>query len=382
MSGGVTATRHVAIRGLFVQDFRNHASSSLECTTPMVALWGANGAGKTNLLEALSLFAQGRGMRRADPKSLPRRGSQSGYALSLHLVEEDQNLHLGLGFRPEGQEWTRLVRRQGEAVSSTAAFAEDIRPLWLTPTMDSLFRETPGERRRFLDRLVLGLDPRHSGRVQAYERAMSARNKILEEGGMNAWLEAAEAELATRGQSLWNARVKAVEALKSTLNQQGAEQGFPKADLALEADASQIEAMQDTEAYRERLARGREIDRAAGRTLFGPHTVDVHVHHVEKAMPAAMCSTGEQKALLVGVILAHARLVATQAGLAPTLLLDEVLAHLDGGRRAHLIEQLHALGASVWMTGTDPELFEAMQGFGTWVHVNEGALSVGSTTWV
>jgi DNA replication and repair protein RecF len=171
-----------------------------------------------------------------------------------------------------------------------------------------------------------------------------------------------------------------VEALKRTLSE-AQDPSFPQALLTLEADGSQADSLHSIEAYRQRLARGRELDRAAGRTLFGPHTVDVHVQHVEKAMPAVMCSTGEQKALLVGIILAHARLVASTVGLAPTLLLDEVLAHLDVQRRARLIEQLQALGASVWMTGTDPELFAAMQGFGTWVEVAEGRLNVGRTSW-
>jgi DNA replication and repair protein RecF len=353
---------------LLLQDFRSHAALDLGVSRRIVALSGENGVGKTNVLEALSLFAQGRGLRRAEFADMVRLGS-SGFVVSVAIGSDVVEHRLGTSYARGGasERGERLCRLDGGTVPSAGAFAEHLRLVWLTPDLDGLFRGTPGDRRRFLDRLVLAVDARHASRVSALERALRARNRLLEEGRGGAWLDAAERELAELAVAVAVARRDTARRLDAELAaHEGSSSPFPFGRLALggpfeEAGAGRP-ALDEEDAYRTALRDGRARDAAAGRTLAGPHTSDLLVRHGPKDMPAELCSTGEQKALLLRLVLAHARLVERMSGLAPLLLLDEVAAHLDPARRTALYGELADVGAQVWMTGADPALFTELAG--------------------
>lgn len=353
---------------LTLQDFRSHAALNLAVSRQLVALSGENGVGKTNILEALSLFAQGRGMRRAEFADMTRLG-QGGFTVSLTLGRDGAEHRLGTNFvRGEaGSRGERLYRIDGGTVSSAAAFAEHIRLVWLTPDLDGLFRGSPGDRRRFLDRLVLAVDARHAGRVSALERALRSRNRLLEDGRNGRWLDAAERELAELAVAVAVARRDTVERLDAELlAQAGSTSPFPFGRVSLAGPFEDLSAGRDAldqeDAYRVELQATRARDAAAGRTLLGPQSSDLLVRHGPKDMPAELCSTGEQKALLLRLVLAHARLVERLSGIAPLLLLDEVAAHLDPGRRSALYAELRAFGSQVWMTGADSGLFAELAG--------------------
>ncbi len=353
----------MAVARLVLTDFRNHADAVLAPGPGFVVLTGENGAGKTNVLEALSLLAPGRGLRRAPLAEMARQGGSGGFGIAARLGEVD----IGTGTQPDAPE-RRLVRINGAATAATA-LAEWTSVLWLTPAMDRLFVEGAGERRRFLDRLALALAPGHAHHSTRYEAAMRQRNRLLadEAAPDPDWLAALEARMAEHGAAIDAARRETVAALAERLAAQP-EGPFARAGLALEGwqgDAADL--ARD-------LASGRRRDAAAGRTLAGPHRVDLAVTHLGKDQPAHLCSTGEQKALLLGLVLAHAELVAERAGRAPILLLDEVAAHLDPGRRAALFERLAGRG-QVWMTGTEPGLFEAVPGAATRYRVAEGLIA-------
>jgi DNA replication and repair protein RecF len=362
VSGDDTAAPRVA--RIVLADFRSYASLDLAIGSRLVALTGENGAGKTNLIEALSLFTAGRGLRRADLSEMVRAGAPGGFAVSLALEHADGLLKLGTGIErlADGTLSPRRCRIDGATVSSPAAFAEHLRLVWLTPALDAIFTGPAGDRRRFLDRLVLALDARHGARVSAYERALRGRNRLLEEARPDrAWLDGIEAEAASLGVEIAAVRARMVARLAELAA--GARDDaapFPWADLSLEGT---IEAFLPegetaaTERFRALLREGRARDAAAGRALTGPHTSDLKARHGPKDVAADRASTGEQKALLVGIVLAHARLVAEASGLAPMVLLDEVAAHLDRRRRAALYAALDALGGQVFMTGADPTLF-------------------------
>jgi DNA replication and repair protein RecF len=348
-------------------DFRSYPSLDLDVDAPLIALTGENGAGKTNLLEALSLFAQGRGLRRADFGEMARVDGPGGFSVSIVLDDGDGGEHrLGCGaVASEAQgKRERLSRIDGRNVSSSAAFAEHIRLVWLTPDLDGLFRGSAGERRRFLDRLVLAIDATHGSRVQALERALRTRNRLLDESPHEAaWLNAVEQEVAEAGIAVAAARAESVTRLSALIADERNEASpFPWASLALEGEIDRLvvdqSALEAEDAYRALLRNGRTRDRAAGRTLIGPQTSDLIVRHGPKDIAAQTASTGEQKALLIGLVLAHARLVAAMSGIAPLVLIDEIAAHLDIRRRAALYADLAALGAQVWMTGADPALFD------------------------
>lgn len=353
---------------LILQDFRSHGALDLALSRPLVALSGENGAGKTNVLEALSLFAQGRGLRRADFADMVRLGA-AGFAVSLALRPEGGEHRLGTSFArgESGERGERLCRIDGGTVPSAAAFAEHVRLVWLTPDLDGLFRGTPGDRRRFLDRLVLAVDARHASRVSALERALRARNRLLEDGRNGRWLDAAERELAELAVAVAVARRDTAQRLDAELlAQAGSASPFPFGRLALagpfEDLAAGLPALDQEDSYRLELREGRGRDAAAGRTLLGPQSSDLLVRHGPKDMPADLCSTGEQKALLLRLVLAHARLVERLSGIAPFLLLDEVAAHLDPVRRTALYRELSGFGSQVWMTGADPDLFAELEG--------------------
>jgi DNA replication and repair protein RecF len=336
----------MALARLVLTDFRNHADALLAPGPGLVVLTGENGAGKTNVLEAVSLLSPGRGLRGATLSEMARRDGSGGFAVATRLGD----VEIGTGTAATAPE-RRQVRINGAAASATS-LSEWLSVLWLTPAMDRLFQEGAGGRRRLLDRLVLALQPGHAVHAARYEAAMRARNKLLAEPGARdeAWLTALEARMAEHGAALAAARAETVGLLSERLAA-APESPFARAGLALEGGGEDL-ALE--------LARGRARDAAAGRTLAGPHRTDLAVTHVEKGQGAALCSTGEQKALLLSIVLAHADLVAERAGRRPILLLDEIAAHLDPRRRAALFERLAGAGGQVWMTGTEAGLFEGL----------------------
>lgn len=338
----------MAIARLALTDFRNHADALIATDQAMVVLTGENGAGKTNILEAVSLLAPGRGLRGAALADMARQGGPGGFAISAQIGDA----RIGTGTEAATPE-RRQVRLDGKAVAASS-LAGHVAISWLTPAMDRLFLESAGGRRRFLDRLVLALRPSHAHHATRYEAAMRSRNSLLadERPADPAWLAALEAQMAEHGAQLDAGRRALVEALSAHLDALS-DGPFARPALALdgwtgnEADLEQA------------LRESRPRDRAAARTLVGPHRADLLVTHVAKNQPAALCSTGEQKALLLSLILAHAEIVRAP-GRALLILLDEVAAHLDPVRRAALFERLRATGGQVWMTGTEPSLFEGM----------------------
>jgi DNA replication and repair protein RecF len=365
---------------LILQDFRTYPTVDLAVSRALVALSGENGVGKTNLLEALSLFAPGRGLRRADLDEMARQGGPGGFAVSATLEGAYGEHRLGTGIEPPraDERTARVCRIDGAPASSPAAFSEYLRLVWLTPELDGLFRGSPGERRRFLDRLVLAIHPEHGARANALERSLRSRNRVLETDPDDAlWLDAIEREVAELGIAVAIARHEAVERLAALiLATRDDASPFPFAMVALEGEIDELvaahPAVDAEDRYRALLREGRARDRAAGRTLVGPQGSDLEVRHGPKDIPAGAASTGEQKALLIGLALAQARLVATMSGLAPLVLLDEVAAHLDPGRRRALFEQLATLGSQVWMTGADPALFAELAGAADLLHVAPG----------
>jgi DNA replication and repair protein RecF len=364
-----------------LSDFRNYEAASLKVGAPMVALVGENGAGKTNILEALSLFAPGRGLRRAEKSEIARKTGTGTWTVSLGLETPTGPMRLGTGYL--GEEGGRQNRIDGEPVSSQQAFTEVIKPLWLIPAMDGLFTGPPSERRRTIDRMVLAFDAEHGTRVNSFEKAMRSRNKLLEDTyASSTWLDAVERDIAERGVAISAARMETIDRIARLMQSepQAEQTPFPRLTLALqgemEAALRERSALHVEDEYREALRKNRPLDRAAGRSLIGPQTSDLHVTFTAKNMPAEHCSTGEQKALLLALTLAHTRLVAESAGFSPLLLLDEVVAHLDQRRRAALLEELRRTGANVWMTGTDAQPFEALEAGIEIVHVKNGQLNI------
>jgi len=378
---------------LILTDFRNHAEAVLHPGRGFVVLTGENGAGKTNVLEAVSLLAPGRGLRRAALSDMARQGGKGGFSVAATLKplpfrggvgvgdagdalceapptpypspEGEGLVDIGTGALPSAPE-RRIVRINGATAAATA-LAEWLTVLWLTPAMDRLFVEPAGERRRFLDRLTLAMRPDHAQHANRYEAAMRARNRVLADDNPDPhWLTALEAQMAEHGVAIDAGRRETVTALAERLAGQP-EGPFARAGLTLEGWSGADTLAAD-------LAQGRRRDAAAGRTLVGPHRSDLMVTHLDKDQPAALCSTGEQKALLLGLVLAHAELVADRVGRAPILLLDEVAAHLDPVRRAALFDRLAATGSQVWITGTERAPFDDI-GAASWFTVADGTVS-------
>ncbi|HCX67565.1 MAG TPA: DNA replication/repair protein RecF, partial [Rhodobiaceae bacterium] len=321
------------------------------------------GAGKTNLLEAVSLLSPGRGLRGVPYAEIARDSGAGGWAVAATLETQDGAVRVGTGIEP-GVETarSRQVRVGGEQ-AGPSALAELVSVVWLTPAMDRLFVEGASERRRFLDRLVMGFDPAHGTRAGAYDRALRERNKLLADNVFDdAWLSGLEGQMAEHGVALAAARVEMLARLRGAL--EAAQEGpFPRARVAIEGSleaAILSEAAVDVEdAFRDRLKEMRGRDAAAGRALDGPHRSDLLVRHAAKDREARLCSTGEQKALLIGMVLANARLLAAR-GHPPLLLLDEIAAHLDEERRAALFDEIVGLNLQAFMTGTDPSLFQSL----------------------
>lgn len=368
------------IRTLTLTNFRNYASLSLEFSAGLVAFSGDNGAGKTNLLEAISLLAPGRGLRRAGYAEMAREGQSGGFA--IHAVLDGPGGECAIGTGTAGLDTTAETGRRvriNAATKPAEALLEWLRVMWITPSMDALFTGPAGDRRRFLDRLVLATEPGHGQRALTYEKAMRNRNRLLADGSTDrAWFEAIETQMAESGTAIAAARVETIRLLTAMIAAQPGDP-FPQADLALagmlEARIGSVAAVEVEEDFRQALASGRERDRAAGRTLDGPHRSDLLVRHRPKDMPAELCSTGEQKALLIGIILSHARLCGEVFGTVPILLLDEIAAHLDAGRRAALFGILEELGCQAFMTGTDASLFASIRGLAQFLTVDHGSVS-------
>jgi DNA replication and repair protein RecF len=349
--------------------FRSYAAATLAPDAPLVALTGPNGAGKTNVLEALSFLTPGRGLRRSTLPEAAFDQGDGGWAVNATVEGAYGESVLGTGIEGGEEEVrSRLCRIDRVPVRSAAAFAEHVRVVWLTPAMDGLFLGSAGERRRFLDRLVLAVDAEHGTRVNALERSLRARNRLLDESPHEtAWLDAVEHETAELAVAVAAARAETVRRLAGLIEAtRDPASPFPWAALALdgalEAAVLTRPALDVEDEYRVVLRDHRNRDRAAGRTTQGPHLTDLVAVHGPSGAPAERCSTGQQKALLIGLVLAHARLVAEMAGFTPIVLLDEVAAHLDPERRSALYAALDRLGAQVWMTGADPAAFDSLRG--------------------
>ncbi len=346
-----------------------------------VVLTGANGAGKTNLIEAISLLAPGRGLRRATTEELAFSEGDGAWAVSAEIEGMLGLATLGTGIDPPAGEDSappRKCRIDRESVSSATAFADHVRVVWLTPAMDPLFNGPASERRRFLDRLVLAVDAQHSSRVAALERSLRSRNRLLEDVRSDPhWLDAVEHETAEVAVAVAAARAETVMRLSATLAA-ARDEGFPRAEIALSGWMEKLlpdhSAIEIEDRYRVLLKDSRARDAAAGRTLDGPHLSDLAVTHAGKGIPASNASTGEQKALLIRLVLAHAGLIKDMTGFAPLMLLDEIVAHLDPARRAALYDALTNLGAQVWMTGADPAAFGDIVGRAQVFEVRPGAV--------
>lgn len=367
-----------ALSSLTLSHFRSHKRWSFGTDGRPVALFGPNGAGKTNILEAISMLSPGRGLRRAQAEELIRRPEQIGWKVSALIDTPDGPREVETSVQGPGQR--RDVRVDDKA--ATQASLGEISPMiWLTPAMDRLFTEGASERRRFLDRAALSFDPKHGEQSLTYEKAMRERNRLLKDGPADpAWLTALEAQMATAGAAL--ALTRAHTAARLSAAQDEAETAFPRAEISIDGEAEQrfaeiIEAGGDPAdeqgsaeaALKEAFASGRFRDGQAGRTLSGPHRSDLTAIYAAKGVEAKLCSTGEQKALLISLVLANARALAASSGAPPIILLDEVAAHLDQDRRAALYDEITALGAQAWMTGTGAELFVALGNRGHQVEV-------------
>jgi DNA replication and repair protein RecF len=365
------------ISRLRLTGFRNYGSAALDIDHRHVVLTGANGAGKTNLIEALSLLSPGRGLRRAPFDTLLQAGGGDQWAVAATVETPEGPADLGTG--SGAGETGRRVRINGANARTIEELAAHVRLLWLTPSMDGLFTGGASDRRRFLDRLVMTLIPDHGVSVSGFDNAMRQRNKLLDENPDPVWLSAIEAQMAGFAGAIYFARTDALAHLQN-LAATDMDEAFPSALLALSPLFSPDENFASSSILEQALIghwqQSRPVDRAARRTLLGPHRVDLVVTHAQKSMPARLCSTGEQKGLLIGLILAHARLVASMTAMTPLLLLDEIAAHLDPLRRRALFGALDRLNTQVWMTGTDPILFEEMGVSAQRINVDTGTLSM------
>jgi len=367
------------LRRLILTDYRSYTRADLRLDGRSVYLFGANGAGKTNLMEAVSYLSPGRGLRGAAVAEVGRRlpGEAGGRAWSVAAVIDtpDGEVRLGTGVEPGAVR--RTVRLEGEGVAP-GRLAEVLRLVWLTPAQDRLFLEGGTERRRFLDRLVFAAEPAHAAHTAAYDKALRERMRVLSEAEAPdpAWLDALEAQMATSGALMAAARVRTLHALQAEIDGR-TETPFPQASLSLSGEWGEIawdEA--DGMRFREALKRARARDAGAGRTLSGPHRTDLVVLHRENDRPAAECSTGEQKALILNLALAQAaRLSRAESSPNPILLLDEVAAHLDPFRRSALFDEVSGLGLQTFLTGADKSLFDALKGRAQGVHVDASVLT-------
>lgn len=359
----------LSLSALTLSHFRSHKLARLDVDVRPVAIYGPNGAGKTNILEAVSLFSPGRGLRRASAADMARRPEALGWKIAGVLQTQEQVHEIDISSEDGA---ARQVRVDGKQASQLA-LGRVARVLWLIPAMDRLWIEAAEGRRRFLDRMALSFDPGHAEVSLIYDKAMRERNRLLKDHVREpGWYAALEAQMAGAGHAIHQGRIAALTYLEAA--QSGAQTAFPAAGLELVQSEGEMPGSEAELA--EALADGRRADLAAGRTLIGPHRSDLYGIYSAKGVAARDCSTGEQKALLVSLILANARAIAGQIGAAPILLLDEVAAHLDADRRAALYDEVCALGAQAWMTGTGLELFQELGGRAQYLRVTEvGGLS-------
>ena len=394
----------LALEQLTLTYFRNYANLRLNCGAEPVVLTGSNGAGKTNLLEAISFLAPGRGLRRAKLDDIAHRDinrnlevteqerggrdeaiAGRAWGVAAHLKTPQGPLTIGTGCNgettPSGRA-RRIVHIDGQAVSQQAVLAEHVHVQWLTPQMDRLFLEGAQARRHFLDRLVFGFDPAHAGRVAAYDHALRERNRLLRTDGLRAdpdWLAALEETMAAKGVAVVAARREVLMRMMPACAQ--VHSHFPAADVMLvgelETWLEEDPALAVEDRFRAALAASRGRDAAAGRATTGPHRSDLRVRHEGNGRMAEHCSTGEQKALLIRLILAHVQTAARELGQLPILLLDEVAAHLDEKRRSALIEEILALRIQAWLTGTDVSLFQAFKRTAQFFNIEAGAVMRG-----
>jgi DNA replication and repair protein RecF len=371
-----------AISRITLTDFRNYGALRLEAKPGLIALVGMNGAGKTNLLEAISMLSPGRGLRSAEAASLGRKLGEGSWAVSARVAGPGGETQLGTAWSPsenEGPAAPRAVLINGHLQRSSAALAEHVRIAWLTPAQDRLFVGPSAERRRYLDRMVALFDVAHAARVTGFEKLMRERNILLQDGAGDAtWLTSLESQMAELAVAIAAARLFAAQKLNVELAQEKLPAPFPWGSLAIEGEVEELvsglPALSAEDSYRQQLRSGRPLDRAAGRTLMGPHRSDFTVLHGPKQIAAAESSTGEQKALLIGLLLAQARAIGAVAGAAPILLLDEVTAHLDKARKLALFGILQDMGLQAWMTGTEPQVFDGVGASTVVYQVDQGTL--------
>ena len=375
----VSAHAQNAVTRLNLTEYRNIRHLRLKSEARVVVLSGPNGAGKTNILEAISFLSPGRGLRRARLAEVVRRGGAESWVVAAHIRDPRGMTEIGTGLVPgeQGVE-RRLVKIDGRTVRGTAPLTQAVTLNWLTPQMDRLFIEGPGARRRLLDRLVYGFDAEHASRVSAYDRALRERSQLLRnDRGDSAWLAALEDAMATHGVAVAAARREAIARLTSGMK--AGVSPFPSARVTADGDVERwlddSPAIDAEARFREVLEAARQSDAQTGGARTGPHRTDFAVCHVEKDMPAADCSTGEQKALLVSIVLADARLQEARLGRAPVLLFDEVTAHLDAERREALFVLLAARSAQTWITGTDSLLFDELGSAAQRFEVNDGRVT-------
>jgi len=354
---------HLYLSSLTLSHFRSHKRVQLECDHRPIAIFGANGAGKTNILEAISLLSPGRGLRRASAEEMSRKPEALGWKIRAELSAPDRLHDLETWAEPGSNRQVKIDDKPAAQV----ALGRLARMVWLVPSMDRLWIEGAEGRRRFLDRTVLSFEPSHGETVLAYEKAMRERNRLLKEQVRDAhWYTALERQMAEAGAVITGNRAATVERLAAA--QEGAATSFPVAELFVRAGEGTPDTEED---LIEAFAASRPRDMAAGRSLIGPHRADLEAVYEAKGAPAAQCSTGEQKALLISLILANGRALADETGAPPIVLLDEVAAHLDADRRAALYDEICALEAQAWMTGTGPELFEELGDRAQHVEVTE-----------
>lgn len=359
----------MALTRLSLTDFRSYADATIDLTPGFVVLTGDNGAGKTNILEAVSLLAPGRGLRGSAPRDMARHSGGGGFSINARLTDgAGAPIELGTGTLAAAPD--RRIARINGANRAVSALGDWLSLVWLTPAQDRLFADTAGARRRFLDRLVLALEPAHARDATRYDEAMRQRNRLLAESQDGRqldgeWLAALEAAMVEHGTVLAARRARLVAELSARIGEEPPGP-FARARLA-------IEGWDVGDDFAGALAGGRARDAAAGRTLVGPHRHDLIVTHIDKAVAAADASTGEQKALLIGIVLAHADLVADAQARRPVLLLDEVAAHLDARRRDALLGRLAAAGGQAWLTGTDASTFSRLDRDVVRLHVSDGA---------
>jgi len=363
----VTFPSSLSLSRLTLTRFRSYAHARLDLDRRPVVLTGDNGAGKTNLLEAVSFLSPGRGLRGARLAEVEQMGAAgAGWAVAAVLQTPMGEVEIGTGREClDNDRDRRAVHIDGHPAKSQTALADHVTMVWLTPVMDRLFQEGAAGRRRFLDRLVFGFDPAHAGRLSRYEHSLRERARLLKDGRFDdGWLSSLEDQMATSGVAVAAARLEVVRRLRAACDRGIGP--FPAVDLSVtgtvESWLGAGPALAAEDALRQSLRESRRVDAAGGGAAVGPHKSDLDARHQAKDMPAALCSTGEQKALLLAIVLANARLLAAETGTAPLLLLDEVAAHLDGERRHALFDEILALEAQAWMTGTDAAMFAPLGG--------------------